>query len=342
MPIRRVVRVKSCNANKNQECFLAKRNSRKSRSVKPRRVSKPRSRSRRISRRSKPRRSKPRRSKPRRSRSRRVSRRSKPRRSRSRRSRPQTSRKRSSYRGLVISKSPDVISQIKNFVNIDQEITYMIKHPRKANRKNVLKLLAMLLLLLAFLCGLMKMLGGNFDYCTPITDGIKKLISDLRSGALSPIDAIKNVRNKMGELFKGFKELGPVKTALEKLSGLKGKLGGKLGGLGSKLGDLFKEKPEEAKEPPAPAKESTKVPPPPLIKVPMEVKKEPIHVGSNMTFGELEKEINKRYEENESVKIPYILGLIDTIKNNTKSNNNTKIGKMLDSNKLLNEYVRVD
>jgi hypothetical protein len=275
MPIKRVVRVKSCNANKNQECFLAKKGSRRPRRSKPRsrvskprsrvskprrrvskprsRVSKPRSRvskpRRRVSkprsRVSKPRRrvSKPRRrvSKPRRSRSRSKSR-SKPRRLKHRRSRPsrkrssrkprrssrkpRRSRKRSGSGGSGgFSKSPDVMSQLKNFMKIDQKITYMIQHPRKAKRKNVLKLLAAILLFLAVLCGIMKMMGNDYDYCAPVIKKVTDVMSGLKNSAMHPTDALSAVQKQMGELYDQFKKLAPVQK-LGDLGGMLGKLGG--------------------------------------------------------------------------------------------------------------------
>jgi hypothetical protein len=78
------------------------------------------------------------------------------------------------------------------------------------------------------LCGIMKMLGGNYDYCTPIIDKLKDLISKVKSGAMDPIGALKEIRTKLGEIFNKFKSLAPVAAVLNGL-----------GELGSKSKELF-------------------------------------------------------------------------------------------------------
>jgi hypothetical protein len=112
------------------------------------------------------------------------------------------------------------MAQIKNFFKIDQEIIYIIKHPKKANRHNVLKLLALLLIFLMVLCGIMKLLGGNYDYCTPITDKLKAIMEGVKAGTMNPMTALTDIREKLRELFEKFSQLAPVVTAL----GLGGKL----------------------------------------------------------------------------------------------------------------------
>ena len=205
MPSRRVVRVKSCKSSKKQECFKAKkgfvlvRKSSLSRKSSKRRV-----RSRPIKRRSKPRRS-----------ARRSARRS-TRRSTRRSAKKPHRRSSSGYKGFFLSKSKDIPSQIKNFFKIDQEIIYIIKHPKKAKRKNVLKLLAMILLFLMLLCAILKMTG--FTYCETIIEKLKALVDSIKNSALNPINALTQVRTHLSALWNKVKNIAPVAAALS-LSG---------------------------------------------------------------------------------------------------------------------------
>jgi hypothetical protein len=292
--IKRVIRVKSCNTNKNQECFASRKDAmlyrKKSRSSKsriskkvpskrhsknrvrkiskpiskpismPRKVSRKRSGSkkRRVSRKSsgsKKRRvsrkssgSKKRRvsrkssgnrksnesrksngNRKRRSvnRKRRVSRKS----SGSRKRRSVNRKRRSGHKEFVLSKSKDIASQVKNFFKIDQEIIYIIQHPKKAKRNNVLKLLAAIILFLLLLCAILKMIGAPYD-CETIITKIKDIFNSVKNGTMDPMEALSKLRSNMANLWNKFKVLGPVVALIAgtKNIGRKGK---------DKYNDLF-------------------------------------------------------------------------------------------------------
>jgi hypothetical protein len=136
---------------------------------------------------------------------------SKPRKSVSRkRSKP---RKSVSSRGLVLSKSKDITSQIKNFFKIDQEIIYMIQHPTKAKRKNVLKLLGTIIIFLILLCLILKMLGSSFN-CDQVITNLKDIASSVKNNGMNPREAISKVRSSLGNIWNNVKDLPPVRVIL--------------------------------------------------------------------------------------------------------------------------------
>jgi hypothetical protein len=217
--VRRIVRVKSCVSGKGQECFMGKRGSRsrKRRSVSRKRRSVSRKR-RSVSHK--------RRSVSHRRKSIRSTRRKSIRSTRKRSTRKRSTRRSSSsgHKCIVLNKSHDLTTQIKNFFKIDQEIIYIIQHPRKAKRENVLKLLSAIILFLLLLCMILKLTGSSYN-CNASIDKIKELAGKIKDGTMDPIGTLKAVRDVLYKLVQDFMTLAPVVAILGIVPKIKEKLG---------------------------------------------------------------------------------------------------------------------
>ena len=333
--IRRVMRVKSCNSSKNQECFAARKGSRsgrkrRSRSYKPR-ISRPRRVSKRRSKRSK-RRSR-RSSRSRRVRSRVIKRHPIRRRSRSRRRRRSSRKSRrrsrsrsvSRHKGFVLSKSKDMGTQIKNFFKIDQEIVYMIQHPRKAKTRNVLKLLGAIIVFLLLLCGILHVLGSSYQ-CQQLIDKVKDLIRQLSSHTIGPMEALRKIREWLAGAWNSVKDSAPVT--------------GVLGLMGSKylaLKDQIFIAPPEDITPPSPTQTLINVSPP--------MPHEKLTVNTSTTFGDLIQKIKDSTVGGTGVHGTrvrnYLIALVRSAMGTGPDAANNSIGKAFSGSKEFETFISV-
>jgi len=103
----------------------------------------------------------------------------------------------------------------------------MIQHPTKAKRKNVLKILAAILLFLLLLCGILKITGASCG-CETVITKMKDFIDGVKARTMNPKDALQATRTKLADVWSSFKNLRPVVAGL-----------GALGTLGDKAKGLF-------------------------------------------------------------------------------------------------------
>ncbi len=230
----RIIKVKSCISTKKQSCFMT-RNTQKRKSYKKKKShrksyrksyrksikrSRSKSKSFKKSKRSlkKSKRSKKSLKKSRISKRPRISKRSynKYKKSKSKRTSKKRTSKKATYNYFKLSKSADLQSQVKNFFKIDQQITYIIKHPSKAKSRNVLKLIGALLIFLLLLCSILKFMNSPIDCNTPITK-LKEIVDKLKNNQITPMEALLNVRTALKNLWDKFKNLAPVIVLLNAL-----------------------------------------------------------------------------------------------------------------------------
>ena len=204
-------------------------------------------------------------------------------------------------------------TQIKNFFKIDQEIVYMIQHPRKAKTRNVLKLLGAIIVFLLLLCGILHVLGSSYQ-CTDLVEKIKQLAKQVSEHTIGPMEALRRVREWLAGAWKSIKGSAPVATALTAIS--------------PKLltaGEHLFEEPVEAPIGSKPSK--------PLAL------HEKVHAMRVETFKQLREKIEKH--EGFGAKKAYVLRLVDDVQRNNYLSDETPIGIMLDDNVVLSKYINL-
>lgn len=132
-------------------------------------------------------------------------------------------------------------TQIKNFFKIDQEIIYMIQHPRKVKSRNVLKLLSAIIIFLMLLCGILHLTGSSYQ-CKDLIEKIKVLAEQLGSHTIKPMEALRRVREWLAGAWNSIKDSAPV-------TGVLGLMGSKYLALKDQI---FTAPPDEITPPPPP------------------------------------------------------------------------------------------